>query len=320
MLHQALPELDLDKIDMQQSFLGKTLQYPLLINAMTGGTDLAAGINRSLAAAARDFGLAMAVGSQHIALAEPVRRPSFTVVREVNPHGPIIANVSALARPADALAAIEMVEADGLQLHLNVPQELAMREGERHFAGVLDNIGQIAALSPVPIIVKEVGFGLCKESVRLLHQAGITWFDTGGQGGTNFIAIEDLRQGCFAGELNSWGLPTAASLAEIISLRLPVQVIASGGVRSAADAAKAICMGARLVGMAGPLLKILIHQGPASLNAGIEEWIYRLRAVFLMTGSQSIEALQSKPLLILGKTAAWLAARHIDPHYWSRSL
>lgn len=319
MLHQALPELDFDSIDLRQGFLGKTLQYPLLINAMTGGTGLATDINRSLAAAARDFGLAMAVGSQHIALAEPARRPSFTVVREVNPHGLIIANVSASARPEEALQAVDMIKADGLQLHLNVPQELAMREGERHFAGVINNIRRIAALSPVPIIAKEVGFGLCKESVSLLYNAGITWFDNGGQGGTNFIAIEDSRQGCFAGELDGWGLPTAVSLAEIVSLQLPIQVIASGGIRTAVDAAKAICMGAQMAGMAGPLLKILIHQGPDALGNYLQEWIYRLKAVFLMTGSRNIEALQHKPLLILGQTAAWLKARNIDPHQWSRS-
>lgn len=314
-----MPELDFDSIDLSQEFLGKKLQYPLLINAMTGGTDLGAEINRSLAATAREFGLAMAVGSQHIALAEPARKASFAVVREANPHGVIIANVSASARPEEALRAIDMIEADGLQLHLNVPQELAMREGERNFEGILDNISQIAALCPVPIIAKEVGFGLCKESVSLLFNAGITRFDCGGQGGTNFITIEDLRQGCFARELDGWGLPTAVSLAEIVSLHLPVQLIASGGIRTAVDAAKAICLGAQMVGMAGPLLKILMHQGPDSLTTYLQEWIYRIKAVFLMTGSRNIESLHQKPLLILGQTAAWLEARNINPHYWSRS-
>lgn len=318
LLHQALPELDLDKIDLQQKVLGKTLRYPLLINAMTGGTDLATEINRSLALIAGELELAMAVGSQHIALAEPSRRASFAVVREVNPHGLIIANVSASAGPEEALAAVEMINADGLQLHLNVPQELAMREGERSFAGILGNIRQIVAASPVPVIAKEVGFGLSRESAIQLYNAGVTWLDNSGQGGTNFIAIEDLRRGCFAGELNGWGLPTAASLAEIISLGLPVRIVASGGIRTAIDTAKAICMGASLVGMAGPLLRILMDEGPGSLKVYLQDWIYRTKAVFLMTGSQDIKSLQNKPLLILGQTAAWLEARQIDPHTWSR--
>ncbi len=317
-MHQAIPELDFGKIDLSQNILGKSLQYPLLLNAITGGTEISTDINRALALLARDFGLAMAVGSQAIALTDRERRPSFAVVRKVNPQGVILANISALAKPEAAIEAVDMIEADALQLHLNVPQELAMREGERDFAGMLDNISRIAALSPVPVIAKEVGFGLSKESVQLLFSAGVSLFDTGGQGGTNFIVIEDLRQGCFGNELDYWGLPTAVSLAEIISLGLPVKVIASGGIRTAVDAAKALCMGAELVGMAGPLVKHYVHQGPESLFKFIEQWIYRLKAVFLMTSSPNIAAIREKPLIILGHTRAWLEARHIDCRLWSR--
>ena len=317
-MHNAVPELDYDSIDLSQAFLGKPLQYPLLINAITGGTEMSGKINRALAMLARDFGLAMAVGSQSIALTDRERSHTFAVVREVNPHGIILANISALAKPEAALEAVEMVAADALQLHLNVPQELAMREGERHFSGMLDNIARIAAMSPVPVIAKEVGFGLAMESVKLLYDAGVRLFDTGGQGGTNFIVIEDLRQGCFDNELDYWGLPTAVSLAEIISLGLPVKVIASGGIRTAMDAAKALCMGADMVGMAGPLVKHYVQQGSDSLSAFMEQWLYRLKAVFLMTSSPDLAAIRKKPLIILGNTRAWLEARHIDCGLWSR--
>jgi isopentenyl-diphosphate delta-isomerase len=318
LLHHAVPELDFDSIDLSQDFLGKPLQYPLLINAITGGTEMSKEINRALALLARDFGLAMAVGSQSIAVTDRKRKPTFTVVREVNPDGIILANISALARPEEALQAVEMIAADALQLHLNVPQELAMREGERHFSGMLDNIARIAALSPVPVIAKEVGFGLSRESVKQLYEAGVRLFDTGGQGGTNFIVIENLRQGCFDHELDCWGLPTAVSLAEIVALGLPVKIIASGGIRTAVDAAKALCMGAALVGMAGPLVKHYVQKGSDSLSTFMEQWLYRLKAIFLMTSSPDLAAIHEKPLIILGHTRAWLEARHIDCDLWSR--
>lgn len=318
LVHQAVPELDLEQIDLGRVLLSKSLRFPLLINAMTGGTERAVDINRVMALMAREFGLAMAVGSQSIALSESDRRSSFKVVRKVNPQGLVFANISALASPEEAWRAVEMIEADALQLHLNVPQELAMREGERHFVGMLDNISNIASGSPVPIIAKEVGFGLSKESARRLFEAGVRMFDTGGQGGTNFIVIEDQRQGCFNRELDHWGMPTAVSLAELLSLGLPIEVIASGGIRTALDAAKAISLGAGLVGMAGPLLKLYLTQGEAALSLYLEQWIYRLKAVFLMTASGNLTSLRQKPVIILGNTQAWLQARHIDCRLWSR--
>jgi isopentenyl-diphosphate delta-isomerase len=318
LIHQAVPELDLEQIDLSQEFLGKRLQIPLLINAITGGTERGREINRALSELACQFGVAMAVGSQSIALSEPERRDSFEVVREVNPHGVIIANISALAKPDETLRVVEMIKADALQLHLNVPQELAMREGERHFAGMLDNIRQIVAAASVPVIAKEVGFGLSRESAAKLFAAGVKIFDTGGQGGTNFVMIEDRRQGCFNAELDQWGISTAVSLAEILSLGLPVQVIACGGLRTAMDAAKAIAMGAELVGMAAPFIKLYSGAGEGALADYLQQWVYRLKAVFLMTASVNIRSLQQKPVLIKGQTRAWLEARHIDWRCWSR--
>lgn len=318
LIHQAVPELDLEHIDPSQVFLRKPLRFPLLINAMTGGTERSKDINRVMGLMAREYGLAMAVGSQSIALSESDRRTSFKVVREVNPQGLVFANISALASIEEALQVVEMIEADALQLHLNVPQELAMREGDRCFAGMLDNIAKITASSKVPVIAKEVGFGLSMESVSLLFKAGVRIFDSGGQGGTNFIVIEDQRQGCFNSELDHWGIPTAVSLAEILSLGLPIEVIASGGIRTAAEAAKAIAMGAVMVGMAAPLLKLYLSQGEVALNQYLQQWLYRLKAVFLMSGSSDLTSLRQKPVIILGSTQAWLEARHIDCRRWSR--
>lgn len=305
-------------IDLSSNFAGKQVCYPLLINAITGGTEQAGYINQVLAGVARKYGLAMAVGSQAIAIKAPQLWDTFSVVREVNPDGVIIANVGAATPVAQALEAVHMIAADALQLHFNVPQELAMREGDRTFKGITANVSEIAALCPVPVIAKEVGFGFSRESVQILYEAGVRIFDNGGQGGTNFIRIEDQRQGCFQEELCDWGIPTAVSLAEIVALRYPLTVIASGGIRTAADAAKALALGADLIGLAGPLLKVLLNHGSEALDQDIEGFLYRLKAVLLMTGSRDIAALQQRPLLILNDTAEWLRGRSIDPAIWVR--
>lgn len=260
----------------------------------------------------------MAVGSQTIALEETDWIESFSVVREYNPDGLIIANLSAAASSDDAMAAVDMINADALQLHFNVPQELAMPEGDRHFKDIIEQVSRVVETCPVPVIAKEVGFGFSRESVKRLYDAGVRIFDTGGQGGTNFIAIEDKRGGVFQGELNSWGIPTAVSLLEILASNLPVKIIASGGIRSGLDAAKSLALGADMVGIAGSLLRILLHQGADELDRWVNDFLYRLRAVFLMSGAANTKSIREKPVIILGPTAEWLRARNIDPTQWAR--
>lgn len=318
LVQDSLPELNMDDIDLGTTFLGKRLQYPVLINAITGGTEEAGDINRKLASLAGKYAIGMAVGSQTIALEDPVQRDSFVVVRDMNPDGLILANVSALGPVQGALQAIDMIQADALQLHLNVPQELAMREGDRNFKGIMDNIKRIVDVSPVPVIAKEVGFGLSRESVEKLHAVGVRIVDNGGKGGTNFLRIEDQREGMFDHCLSDWGISTAASLAEITALKLPVQIIASGGIRKASDLAKAIAMGADLVGISGFFLKILLQEGMTELDQKMNRFFYQCKAVFLMSGAQNCKAMQSKPLVITGRTADWLKVRGIDPRRWGR--
>ncbi|HOQ09885.1 MAG TPA: type 2 isopentenyl-diphosphate Delta-isomerase [Syntrophomonadaceae bacterium] len=318
LLNDSVPELSLADIDLSCEFLSKNLTHPLIINAITGGTDEARRINRSLAALTRKYGLAMAVGSQTLAIHEPSLRPTFSVVREENPDGVILANVSALSPIDEALQAVEMVKADGLQLHFNVAQELAMPEGDRDFRGVLDNVARLVKESPVPVIAKEVGFGFSREAAEKLLTAGIQHFDIGGKGGTNFVAIEDQRQGLFAHEFDDWGIPTAVSLAELLTLEKHVHLTATGGIRTALDGVKALAMGAHLIGMAGPLLKLLINEGESALENYLQGFLYRLKAGVLLAGANSIEKLQQKPVIISGKTAHWLSARGIDINRWAR--
>jgi isopentenyl-diphosphate delta-isomerase len=316
LLHDSISDLDLEEIDLGINFLGKTISYPVLINALTGGTDQAKNINYILACMANKFGLAMAVGSMTIAMEDPALWDSFTIVREMNPNGIILANLGANSSWHQARKAVEMIEADGLQIHFNIPQELAMGEGDRNFRGIIDNVSRIVDACPVPVIAKEVGFGFSRETVEKLFAAGVRIFDNGGQGGTNFLPIEDQRNGMFDHQLDHWGIPTAISLAEIVSLHLPVQVVASGGIRTALDIAKAIAMGADMAGITGLFLKILLNEGQDELDRKIESLLYQLRSVFLISGARDCTAIRTKPLLILGKTAEWLRARNIDPGIW----
>ncbi len=308
----------MDEIDLGLDFLGKRLRLPMVINAITGGTEQAARINQILSSIAVRYEIAMAVGSQTIAIHDPGLRYTFSIVREYNPDGLVFANVAAGSAVSEAVEAVEMMNADALQIHFNIPQELAMSEGERSFRGILNRVQKIVDNCPVPVIAKEVGFGFSRESICRLYEAGISIYDISGQGGTNFITIEDQRSGKFMGEMDQWGIPTAVSLMEAISLDLPIQIIASGGIRTAADAAKAYALGADMVGIAGPFLRTLLNHGPEELEREIEEMIYRLKAVFLMTGSGNLEQIKKQPLIILNETAQWIESRGIDKLMWSR--
>lgn len=309
--------MDIADIDLSTTFLKKRLACPLVIEAISGGTIQAGALNRNLARIAYKYGLAMAVGSQTIALENPEWVKTFTIARELNPDGVVLANVSAWSSSDQVVAAVKMIDADAIQLHFNIAQELAMNEGERNFSGTLDNLKRIIDKCDVPVIAKEVGFGFSREAAGQLYNAGIRIIDIGGKGGTNFIAIENQRKGLLPGSFYNWGIPTAVSLGEVLSLNLPFELIASGGIRSALDIAKAIGMGAGLAGMAGWFLKILNYSGYEELEIKMESLIYQLKAIMLMCGAGNIEMLQKKPLIILNQTAEWLKLRNIDPGKWA---
>ena len=258
--HAALPELDYADIDVSTRFLGRRLAAPLLISCMTGGTDEATRINRNLARGAERAGIALGVGSQRKAIEDPSLADSFRVRAEA-PSVPLLANLGAVQLnygfgADECRAAVEMIEADALVFHLNPLQEAIQPEGQCDFSGLVEKIGAVVRELDVPVIVKEIGCGLTAETARRLQEVGVEIFDTAGVGGTSWARIEAARAGDVEiGELFAdWGVPTTRSIRELAAIP-GLTVIGSGGVRSGLDVAKAIALGADLVGLAQRFLE-----------------------------------------------------------------
>lgn len=311
-VHQCLPEQSLSSVSLETTIGELKLSSPIVINAMTGGAAETEQFNRDFAIAARETGLAMAVGSQMAALKHPEVRSSYTIVRQMNPKGIVFANLGSEATVEQACAAVEMLEADALQIHLNPIQELIMPEGDRDFHGMLDRICRIAQSVTVPVIIKEVGFGISGEAAKKLLGAGASILDVGGAGGTNFAAIENARREVPLAWLNDWGIPTSCTLLEVQKHLAPHRIIASGGIGNALDACKALSIGAGAVGIAGAFLKTLRTSGTESLIVHIEQIHAHLSLLLTGLGVSNISELSRIPLIISGETAHWCYARGID--------
>jgi isopentenyl-diphosphate delta-isomerase len=321
LIHQALPEVDLDEVDTSVTLLGRRLSAPLVIASMTGGHASAQTVNGVLARAAAAHGLAMGVGSQRAGLRDPRLRETYAVVRDVAPDAFIIGNIGAPQLVAQGSAPplthdevaeiVAMIRADALAVHLNVLEEAVMTEGDRRARGVQSAIAALAQALPVPLIGKETGAGLSTEAALALRAAGVQALDVGGLGGTSFSAVEGERaaqigdqRGARLGEVfREWGVPTAVSIVQASPAGLPI--IATGGVRSGLDAARAIALGASAVGVARPLLLAALD-GYDAVAAWIEQFIAELRTAMFLTGSASLADLGGRPPVILGETAQWL--------------
>jgi isopentenyl-diphosphate delta-isomerase len=254
----------MDAVELGTTFLGRRLRAPLLVSSMTGGVERGWEITRCLAVAAQTVGCAIGVGSQRVAIEDPSRACYFTV-RDVAPDVLLFANLGAVQLNYgygvdECRRAVEMIEADALILHLNPLQEALQSEGNRDFSSLLGKIGRVCAVLGVPVVVKEIGCGISTRVARRLAEAGVAAIDVGGAGGTSWSAVEHHRAThalarrlgeTFAG----WGIPTATSLRLAASGAPGLPLIASGGLRTGLDAAKAIALGADLAGFAGPLLK-----------------------------------------------------------------
>lgn len=317
----CIPEISYGETNTAVSFLGRKFKAPFLINAISGGIPEAASLNRALARVARSMDIPMAVGSMTAALKDPAVLYTYAAVREENPDGFIAANVSAGIPPGDALKAVQLIKADALQLHLNAPQEVSMPEGEGDlsFRGLLDNIGAVVKSSSVPVIVKEVGFGIAQEQAKQIIATGANALDTGGCGGTNFIRIESFR-GNYSGALPfyNWGIPSAITLLEVAqsletgnSTAGEVEIVATGGIRSGLDTAKALALGAKMTGLAGPLVQAFYRGGEQTVLDYLMLLQRQLKQTMFMLGVKGLAELKNRPLLILGDTGKWLELRGI---------
>lgn len=318
-VHDSIPQTALNQIQISSHVGELTLSSPIFINAMTGGGGEATyQINKQLGFVANKTGVAVAVGSQMAALRDEKERRTFEVVREQNPNGIVIANLGMEATIEQAKTAVEMIAANALQIHVNVVQELTMPEGDRDFRTALDNIQSIVEKLEVPVIVKEVGFGMSKDTVAQLFASGVHIVDVGGYGGTNFAEIENERRTRLLHFFNEWGIPTAVSIVEAKSVAITKPIIASGGIQTSLDVVKSLALGADAVGMAGMFLRILIDQGPSALIEQIKMMHEDLKIMMVALGANNISELQQVPLIISGKTYHWLTERGLDTTYYSR--
>lgn len=300
-LHRALPELDMREIDTSTTVLGRTLRAPLIISAITGATELSRRINRHLAAAAQSLGVGLGLGSQRPAIESPKLADSYQV-RDVAPDILLLANVGAVQLnygfgARECRAAVEMIGADALALHLNPLQEAIQPEGQTNFANLLEKISEICAALPVPVIVKEVGNGISGEVAAQLLATGVAGIDVAGAGGTSWARVElhrqkDRRRQETAEVFGEWGIPTAESIEMVRAVGAEITLIASGGIRNGVDAAKAIALGADAFGLAGPLVEPAVASSEA-VEAALSAIIEQLRVAMFCTGSRNVVALRA---------------------------
>lgn len=309
LVHDALPDLALEQVDCRVRWLGKELAAPLVITGMTGGTPEAFAVNRDLARVAEEAGIVFGVGSQRAMHKRPESGWTFRV-REFAPTTVLLANIGlaqARTMTADEIRPLlEAIDADGLCLHLNVAQELIQPEGDRDFRAGTQTFRRLCRQLPVPVIAKETGCGISRSVALRLRKAGVGHIDVSGAGGTSWVRIEALRSPGPAGlgELyRDWGIPTAASLLQVRGLGL--KAIASGGIRSGLDAAKAIALGAWLVGAALPVYQAYRSGGIDGARRLVASLIDGLRMAMLLTGARTVAELRRRPTILGPALAAW---------------
>jgi isopentenyl-diphosphate delta-isomerase len=303
--HVALPELDMDSIDLTTQFLGKSIGRPFLVSSMTGGPDAARQINHNLAVACEALRLPLAVGSQRVSLESDHRGGLEKDLRRLAPSVPILANIGAAQLNTgfgldEARRAVDMIEADALIIHLNPLQEAVQPEGDRDWSGLANKIAALCAALPVPVTVKEVGYGISPPVAARLWEMGVQVLDVAGAGGTSWTAIEAERalspaQAAIASAFNDWGQSTAQAIASARAVCPSATIIGSGGIRNGVDAAKAIRLGADLVGQAAAVLKPAM----SSVEAVVEHFQImseQLRIACFCTGSAGLAALRQARL------------------------
>jgi isopentenyl-diphosphate delta-isomerase len=308
--HVALPELDIDAIELSTVFLGKRINAPILVSSMTGGPARAADINRNLAIACQHLGIALAVGSQRIAIEGEQHAGLGADLRRLAPDIPLLGNIGAaqlnLGFGVDqARRAMEMIGADALIVHLNPLQEAVQPEGDKNWHGLLNKIEHLAGALGAPLVVKEVGAGISAGLAQRLIDAGVSVIDVAGAGGTSWAAVEAERarspeQAAIARAFVDWGIPTAMAIENVRAACPDAVIIGSGGIRNGVDVAKAICLGADIVGQAAGVLDAAIESSAAVVST-IAVSIAQLRVACFCTGSANLQDLKKARILYTGR-------------------
>jgi isopentenyl-diphosphate delta-isomerase len=316
LVHDSLPELALDEIDLSVPILGKQLRAPIIISAMTGGTARARDINKELASIAEERGYGFGLGSQRAMLRGD--RDDTYQVRDVAPTALILGNIGAVqARELSTDAVTDLigrVGADALCVHLNPAQEIVQPGGDRYFAGALGAMERLAEELAVPVVAKETGCGIGPRAARRIARAGVRHVDVSGAGGTSWVAVETERavEGSGARSLGlalrEWGVPTAAAVIIAKKTRPRFQtILATGGIKTGLDAAKAIALGAHAAGLARPVLQALVSGGREAAVRLLEGIEAELRAVMLLVGAGNVRALRKAQVMMSGDLPRWAA-------------
>jgi isopentenyl-diphosphate Delta-isomerase len=300
-VHCALPEISPSDVDITSSFLGRTFSSPLFISSMTGGYAEGTAVNEILARFCQIHHLPMGVGSMRAMLEDPSLTSTFSIVRDVAPDAFIAANIGGAQLRSGVSSLfidrlVKPINADAIVVHLNVLQELMQIEGDQHFDGIKQGITALVDLSPVPIIVKETGAGISGAVARTLYNdCGVRAIDVAGSGGVSWSKVENMRRTEAADEyelFNEWGLPTSHCLIDIKTQHLPeLEIIGSGGVRTAHDVVKSLCMGATMAAVAGEIIKIVVNHGEDELHMWYEQFNRNLKRTMCLLGARETNEL-----------------------------
>ncbi len=320
LVHRALPQINMDEIDLSTKFLGKELKAPFLIASITGGHPDTKPVNAALAEAAEEVGVGIGVGSQRAAIEDPEQEDSFSIVRDVAPNAFVYGNIGAAQLREYDIESIEklveMLDADAMAVHLNFLQEAIQPEGDRDATGVLEAIEEVCSLK-VPIIAKETGAGISKEDAQMLKKAGVSAIDVGGVGGTSWSGVEVYRANesgdTISGHLGElywdFGIPTVSS---VLECRSSLPVIATGGVRTGLDIAKSLSLGACAASAALPFV------GPALIgkDAVVESlsgMLNELKVAMFLCGCGTVNELHTdSKTVVTGWTKEYITQRGFD--------
>lgn len=315
LVHQPLTETALEEIDLSVEVLGKRLNYPLVITGMTGGAEEVGVFNREIAALADRLGIGFGVGSQRVMLRNPEVKKTFQV-RDVAPDLLLFGNIgTAQAREMKTEEVVRLAEeigADAMCIHLNTAMEVIQENGDHDFRASFEAIKRLVAESPLPIIAKETGCGFARESGLRLAAAGVEWVDVSGAGGTSWVGVETIRNRALRhlGEAFwDWGVPTAASICELRNLNL--KLMASGGIRTGLQAAKALALGAKLVGVALPVLRAYVSGGTDGVEIFLRTFFDELRVAVMLCGCSSVAELKPEQVVLKGNLLNWVSQRNL---------